>query len=93
MSIVAPVAVRLRQIPVGAWFGLTVILCLMALVWHRFCLDPEDRSWLDPGQPPLNVDVDMRTTVAAVLPPPFRAPKPYPYDTLAQHPGCWVGDC
>lgn len=81
-----------KRVPVALWFACAVVVCLAVLVWHRYALDDEDTDWLDPGQPPINVDVNMHATVAGVL-PKFRAIKPYHYDTLTGHPGCWVGDC
>lgn len=93
VPVVGPLARRAAELPVVTWFALAVVLALAVLVWHRYCLDPEDRDWLDPGQPPINVDLDMKATVAGVLPTQFRALKPYHHDSLSAHPGCWVGDC
>lgn len=84
---------RLAAVPPAAWFGITLLAALMVIVWHRYALDPEDRDWLDPGQPPLNVEVDMSATIAGVTGRRWRAPKPYVWGTLTQHPNCWVGDC
>jgi len=86
-------AERLGRMPAGVWFLLALVAALAVVCWHRFCCDDQDTSWLDPQQPPLNVDVDKRATVAGVLLPAFRAPKPYPWNSLQEHPGCWVGDC
>lgn len=92
VPVVGPLARRAAQLPAVTWFAVAVVLALTALVWHRYCLDPEDRDWLDPGQPPVNVRLDMQSSVAAVL-PSFRAVKPYAHNSLSAHPDCWVGDC
>lgn len=93
IPVVSPLAARVRAVPAALWFGAALAVCLAALVWHRFCLDPEDRDWLDPGQPPLNLEFDKTATVPAELGRQFRAPRPYPWGSLMQHPGCWIGDC
>jgi len=83
---------QVKRVPTVMWFAGAVLVALAVLVWHQYSLDDEDRDWLDPGQPPINVNVDMSATVAGVL-PKFRPMKPYHFDSLQGHPGCWVGDC
>lgn len=86
--------------PPYVWMALAVVVAGAVLIWHKFGQDPEDTNWLDPGQPPINVGVDFNTTIpgqswtAPGAPDTGRrATKPYPFNSLMQHPECWVGDC
>jgi hypothetical protein len=88
-----PVVDQVRRVPALAWILIALVAVIVVKTWHAYACDDQDRSWLDPQQPPVNVDIDMRATAAAVLAPTFRAPKLYPWSSLSQHPGCWVGDC
>ncbi len=92
MSIVTPVTSRIARVPALGWLLIAVAGAAVLMAWYVYACDDDDRDWLDPQQPPINIDVDMKATAAAVL-PKFRAPKIYAYDSLTQHPGCWVGDC
>lgn len=86
---------RLRAVPMAYWFALAAAGCLVFVVVHDYCRDDEDRSWLDPHQPGVNLD-PIRGAVldvtARVTPPALRRAKPYP-DSLHAWDGTWVGDC
>lgn len=90
IPVVTPAAAQLRRVPPVAWFALAAAVSLAVLLWHGYFCDPEDTDWLDPGQPPINLEVDRNSS--SVL-PAFRPIKPYKYNSLSEHPGCWVGDC
>ena len=93
MSVISPVTSRIARVPAVGWLLVAIVAAVVLMTWYTFTCDDDDRDWLDPQQPPVNLNVDMKATAAAVLAPVFRAPKIYQYDSLTQHPGCWVGDC
>ncbi len=78
---------RIRAIPPAGWFALVVLAGLVVLVWHRWVLDaPEDASWLDDDQPPLQA-----SAMPALLPQRARS-RTYPADVRVWS-GTWIGDC
>lgn len=71
------------------WLGIAIVGGACVLVWHEWANTKHpDQSWLDPEQPPAQVDVDPARVPAA--PRPRR--RPYPGSLMAW--GCSpIGDC
>ena len=83
------------------WMWVAIAAGVGLAVW-QFCKvqDEEPVDYLDPNAPPLSAPVDFATTflgLSATAPGQdlggFRKPKKYPWDSLMEHPCCWVGDC
>lgn len=97
VPVVSPVLQRVKAIPAPAWIGIVLVFGVVAMVWHRFYQDDNDKSWLDPEQPPINLDFAVDATSKAVaqaakLAPAIRLPKPYP-GNLVGWDQSWLGDC
>jgi hypothetical protein len=99
IPVVDPVARQIAKVPPLAWVGLALAVGIGAIILHRYNVDPEDTNWLDPGQPPLNADMDFKLKMSNVIgtaapkSSPMRAPKPYFSPNLTCWDGSWVGDC
>lgn len=50
-------SVSVRALPPYWWVVGAAVLGVAILAWHTYAIDDEDTSWLDPQQPPENVDV------------------------------------
>lgn len=87
---------RLKAIPPWVWLLLVAVGGTVVMIWHRYYQDDQDRDWLDPQQPPVNVTIPVNAAASlgkGVGLRPYRAPKLYPAGNLTEHPQCWVGDC
>jgi hypothetical protein len=92
-----PVSRQLAKVPPLVWVGIALAAGFGVLILHRYNVDPEDTDWLDPGQPSINAEQDMKITWSNVINSArsggSRAPKPYPAPNLTSWPGSWIGDC
>lgn len=90
------VLARLRAVPWYGWLVVVAVAGLGVMIVHRHYQDDQDRNWLDPHQPPINLDLvvgTVRDAHAAVAAKPVRAPKLYPAPNLAAWCDSWIGDC
>ena len=79
---------RLGQVPVWAWVAAVAVGGAGLLVWHEWAnTRGEGEQWLDPEQPPPNIDA-----AAALLPADRARRRPYP-SSLIGMPECPAGDC
>lgn len=99
IPVVDPVARQIAKVPPLAWVGVALAFGIGAIILHRFNVDPEDTNWLDPGQPPINADMDFKLKMSNVIgnsalhSSQVRAIKPYTSPNLTCWAGSWVGDC
>jgi hypothetical protein len=76
---------RVTHVPAWAWVAAIGVAALVVLTVNHWALaKPEGAKWLDPEQPPLQID-------AKVVEVPQRT-RPYP-GSLSEWSDCIVGDC